>query len=154
MQQHSPVPSSSSPYGSPYSGKVPHPLHKTPVGDPLFSSSGSGGGTFDNQGNYFNEDLLLARAQGSKARGSDPLEGGGRNSNVGQEAWGGEALRDSAGKFLNSARYGRWTAKFAMMAKSVSVVVFQRHLNNILLAYFFFLRVRSLFHILPILFFL
>ncbi|CAM9734093.1 unnamed protein product, partial [Laminaria digitata] len=49
------------------SGQMAHPLHAAPPADPLLFGGGGPGGKFDDRGNYFNEDLLLARAQGSKA---------------------------------------------------------------------------------------
>lgn len=78
-----------------------HPLHAAPAADPLLFGGGPGG-KFDDHGNYFNEDLLLARAQGSKAKGLAPLED--RSGGPGQGARGGDKLRDSAGDFFNTAR--------------------------------------------------
>lgn len=75
-------------------------MHGEPS-DPLFAGGGGSGGTFDDRGNYFNEDLLLARAQGSNSGGLEPPEDRSRREGV---AWGGEALMDSAGSFLNTAR--------------------------------------------------
>lgn len=104
-----------------------HPLHSEPPPDPLFAGvvdgSGRGGdvfgstGSYDRRGNYFNEDLLLARAKGNRSAsggeggsiGFDPLQAAGERrggQEGGQNAWGGDALRDTAGTFLTSARSG------------------------------------------------
>lgn len=85
-------------------GADSHPLHAEPT-DPLFSSA-TRGGTFDNRGNYFNEDLLLARAQGGGSSGFDPLgdAAGDGEKGDGQGSWGGDALMDTAGNFLSTAR--------------------------------------------------
>lgn len=75
------------------SGEVPpHPLHAAPA-DPLFSG-----------GNYFNEDLLRARGEHkSRTAGLDEGHTGGRGA--GRGGWAsGDALKDSAGSFLNTAR--------------------------------------------------
>lgn len=109
-----------------------HPLHSEPPPDPLFAGvvdeSGRGddvfgsAGSYDSRGNYFNEDLLLARAKGNRSAsggvggsiGFDPLQAAGEQGagqEGGQNAWGGDALRDTAGTFLTSARSGlviRW----------------------------------------------
>lgn len=85
-------------------GEVPHPLLHTAAADPL-SFGGGSGGSFDNRGNYFNEDLLLARAQGSKPTNSVPVEERSTGRGAGQGAWGGDALLDSAGSFLSTARW-------------------------------------------------
>ncbi|CAM9112784.1 unnamed protein product [Scytosiphon promiscuus] len=84
------------------SGEVPpHPLYASssaaPV-DPLFPGSGSGG-------NYFNEDLLRARQFSSGSGSTERRTGNG----TGQGAWGGDALKDSAGNFLITARDGART---------------------------------------------
>lgn len=84
------------------SADVLHPLHAARA-DPLFSGGGLGG-TFDDRGNYFNEDMLLARAQGSKAKGLAPVKARSRNGKNGQGAWEGDARTDSAGNFFNTAR--------------------------------------------------
>lgn len=101
-------------------GFAPHPLHAESPADPLFGEASGrsrgaldSSGSYDNRGNYFNEDLLLARAKGNGATGSsgslrsDPLEGGQEGAaggEGGQGAWGGDALMDTAGNFLTSAR--------------------------------------------------
>lgn len=77
-------------------------MHGEPS-DPLFAGDESRG-SFDDRGNYFNEDLLLARAQGGKSKGLEPLEDKSQDGVGGRVAWGGEALMDSAGSFLNTAR--------------------------------------------------
>ena len=86
-------------------GEVAHPLHAAavPPVDPLLFGGGTAGGKFDDRGNYFNEDLLLARAQGSKAKGLGPLEGGSGGSGQGARG-GGDNLMDSAGDFFSTAR--------------------------------------------------
>eukprot|EP00904_Undaria_pinnatifida_P008715 jgi/Undpi1/4974/HiC_scaffold_19.g08326.m1 len=91
-------------------GEVAHPLHAAavPPVDPLLFGGGTAGGKFDDRGNYFNEDLLLARAQGSKAKGLGPLEGGSGGSGQGARG-GGDNLMDSAGDFFSTARDGAKT---------------------------------------------
>ncbi|CAB1112131.1 unnamed protein product [Ectocarpus sp. CCAP 1310/34] len=78
------------------SGEVPpHPLHAP--ADPLFTG-----------GNYFNEDLLRARGERSSRTGLDEGHTSGRG--VGRGGWAsGDALKDSAGIFLNTARDGAKT---------------------------------------------
>ena len=90
-----------SPSSPSVSGEMTHPLHAAPAADPLLFGGGSGG-KFDDRGNYFNEDLLLARAQGSKTKSLAPLED--RSGGLGQGARGSDKLRDSAGNFFNTAR--------------------------------------------------
>ncbi|CAM9356151.1 unnamed protein product [Ectocarpus fasciculatus] len=79
------------------SGEVPpHPLHAAPA-DPLFSG-----------GNYFNEDLLRARGERNSRTALGEGHTGGRE--VGRRGWAsGDALKDSAGSFLNTARDGAKT---------------------------------------------
>lgn len=88
----------SRPAGASSGDSPPHPLYAStaaaPV-DPLFPGSGSGG-------NYFNEDLLRAR----QATSGTGLKERRSAYGTGQGAWGGDALRDSAGNFLITARSG------------------------------------------------
>lgn len=104
------------------SGSVTHPLHQG-SSDPLFAAAAGGEGTFDDRGNYFNEDLLLARAKASRnSTGFDPLDDvqGGTNASSGQSAWRSEALLDTAGTFLTTARCVRVRVcvRFGMMLRS------------------------------------
>lgn len=102
------------------SGSVTHPLHQG-SSDPLFAAAAGGEGTFDDRGNYFNEDLLLARAKTSRnSTGFDPLDDvqGGTNASSGQSAWRSEALLDTAGTFLTTARCVRVRVRFGMMLRS------------------------------------
>lgn len=102
------------------SGFAHHPLHSEAPTDPLFASAGLGAGhtsesrgSYDSRGNYFNEDLLLARAQGSASGGAgstgfDPLEGvreGDGSQGARHDPWGGDALSGTAGNLLNTARW-------------------------------------------------
>lgn len=88
---------------APSSGEgPPHPLHASQANDNPLLSAAVSGGTFDERGNYFNEELLRVRGQAGavSSSGSTPQEDGIR----GQGFRKGDALMDSAGNFFSSAR--------------------------------------------------
>lgn len=80
----------------------PHPLYASQATDNPLLSAAVSGGTFDERGNYFNEELLRVRGKAGAVSsvGSTAPEEGSR----GQGSRKGDALIDSAGNFFNSAR--------------------------------------------------
>lgn len=80
----------------------PHPLYASQANDNPLLSAAVSGGTFDERGNYFNEELLRVRGQAGavSSSGSTAPEDGSR----GQGSRKGDALMDSAGNFFSSAR--------------------------------------------------
>lgn len=91
---------SSSPRG------ISHPLHSEST-DPLFAAAAGRGGTFDDRGNYFNEDLLVSRAKSSGGISFDPLDDGrpAMSGATGQGSWRGDVFMDTAGSLITTARF-------------------------------------------------